>query len=206
MRCRSSTSTGPTCRPPACPRTTPSPPPPPARTPGSSYPASSKRINDSASKRINDPASKRINDHRTRGRCVSDLIERTAADLAGAIASRELTAVEVTQAHLDRIAAVDGSVHAFLHVDSEGALAQAERVDRGEITGPLAGVPLALKDIIVTRGVPTTAGSKILQGWIPPYQATIVERMLAAGIVIIGKTNCDEFAMGSSTEHSAYGA
>jgi aspartyl-tRNA(Asn)/glutamyl-tRNA(Gln) amidotransferase subunit A len=136
---------------------------------------------------------------------VTDLIRLTAAELAGRIAAGEASAVEVTQAHLDRIAAVDDRLHAFLHVDTEGALAQAKRVDAGEISGPLAGVPLALKDIVVTRGVPTTAGSKILEGWIPPYDATIVTKMRAAGIVVLGKTNMDEFAMGSSTEHSAYG-
>ncbi|MDQ1700323.1 MAG: aspartyl-tRNA(Asn)/glutamyl-tRNA(Gln) amidotransferase subunit, partial [Frankiaceae bacterium] len=133
------------------------------------------------------------------------LLTATATELAARIASREVSAVEVAQAHLDRIAEVDEKVHAFLHVDTDGALAQARRVDAGEITGPLAGVPLALKDVIVTKGVPTTAGSRILSGWIPPYDATIVERMRAAGIVVLGKTNMDEFAMGSSTEHSAYG-
>src|SRR5205814_9998745 len=96
-------------------------------------------------------------------------------------------------------------VHAFLHVDTEGALAQARRVDAGEVSGPLAGVPLALKDVIVTKDVPTTAGSRILEGWRPPYDAHVVDRMRAAGIVVLGKTNMDEFAMGSSTEHSAYG-
>src|SRR3954464_5065501 len=101
----------------------------------------------------------------------------SAADLAARIAAGELSAVEVTQAHLDRITAVDDAVHAFLHVDTEGALAQARRVDAGEVRGPLAGVPLALKDVIVTRGVPTTAGSRILRGWVPPYDATIVQRM-----------------------------
>jgi aspartyl-tRNA(Asn)/glutamyl-tRNA(Gln) amidotransferase subunit A len=134
-----------------------------------------------------------------------DLIRLPAADIAARIAARELSAVEVTQAHLDRIAAVDDQVHAFLHVDTDGALAQAHRVDAGEVTGPLAGVPLALKDVIVTRGVPTTAGSRILDRWVPPYDATIVERMRAAGVVVLGKTNMDEFAMGSSTEHSAFG-
>jgi aspartyl-tRNA(Asn)/glutamyl-tRNA(Gln) amidotransferase subunit A len=129
----------------------------------------------------------------------------TAVETAAAISSREVSAVEVAQAHLDRIAAVDDKLHAFLHVDAEGALAQAKRVDAGEVSGPLAGVPLALKDVIVTRGVPTTAGSKILEGWVPPYDATIVKRMRDAGIVVLGKTNMDEFAMGSSTEHSAYG-
>src|SRR5439155_6483582 len=115
---------------------------------------------------------------------------------------------EVAQAHLDRIAAVDGTLRAFLHVDADGALAAAKVVDdrrsAGEPLGPLAGVPLALKDVIVTAGVPTTCGSKILEGWVPPYDATIVTRMKDAGIVILGKSNMDEFAMGSSTENSAY--
>jgi len=136
---------------------------------------------------------------------MNPLLTATATELAAKIAAREVSAVEVAQAHLDRIAEVDEKVHAFLHVDTEGALAQARRVDSGEFTGPLAGVPLALKDVIVTKGVPTTAGSRILEGWVPPYDATIVERMRAAGIVVLGKTNMDEFAMGSSTEHSAYG-
>ena len=137
------------------------------------------------------------------------LLKSTAAQLAGAIAAGEVSAVEVTQAHLDRIAEVDERVHAFLHIDHDGALAAARAVDAkraaGETLGPLAGVPLALKDVIATRAIPTTAGSKILEGWRPPYDATIVERMRAADIVILGKTNCDEFAMGSSTENSAYG-
>jgi aspartyl-tRNA(Asn)/glutamyl-tRNA(Gln) amidotransferase subunit A len=136
---------------------------------------------------------------------MTDLIRLTATEIAAHIAAGETSAVEVTQAHLDRIAAVDDRLHAFLHVDTDGALAQAKRVDAGEVTGPLAGVPLALKDIVVTKGVPTTAGSKILEGWIPPYDATIVSKMRAAGIVVLGKTNMDEFAMGSSTEHSAFG-
>ncbi|MCW2614151.1 MAG: Asp-tRNA(Asn)/Glu-tRNA(Gln) amidotransferase subunit GatA, partial [Frankiales bacterium] len=135
----------------------------------------------------------------------SDLTRLTAVETAAAIASREVSAVEVAQAHLDRIAAVDGPVHAFLHVDADGALAQAKRVDAGEVTGPLAGVPLAMKDVVVTKGVPTTAGSRILEGWVPPYDSTISERLKAAGVVVLGKTNMDEFAMGSSTEHSAYG-
>jgi aspartyl-tRNA(Asn)/glutamyl-tRNA(Gln) amidotransferase subunit A len=136
---------------------------------------------------------------------VTDLVRLGAADLAGLIASGETSAVEVTQAHLDRIAEVDDRLHAFLHVDAEGALAQAKRVDAGELAGPLAGVPLGLKDIVVTAGLPTTAASRILEGWVPPYDATIVERTRAAGIVLLGKTNMDEFAMGSSTEHSAFG-
>ena len=136
---------------------------------------------------------------------MTDLTRLTADQLAAAIAARDTSATEVAQAHLDRIAAVDGDVHAFLHVDAEGALEQARRVDAGELTGPLAGVPLALKDLLCTKGVPTTAGSRILAGWCPPYDATVTARLKAAGVVILGKTNLDEFAMGSSTEHSAYG-
>ena len=136
---------------------------------------------------------------------MTGLTRMSAVELAAAIAARDVTAVEVTQAHLDRIGAVDEQLHAFLHVDAEGALAQAAKVDAGELSGPLAGVPLALKDVIVQEGIPTTVGSRILEGWRPPYDATIVTRLKAAGVVILGKTNMDEFAMGSSTEHSAYG-
>ncbi|MFG3253375.1 Asp-tRNA(Asn)/Glu-tRNA(Gln) amidotransferase subunit GatA [Streptomyces sp. NPDC048172] len=139
----------------------------------------------------------------------TDIIKLTAAELAGKIASGELSAVEVTEAHLARIEAVDEKVHAFLHVDREGALEKAREVDakreRGEKLGPLAGVPLALKDIFTTQGIPTTVGSKILEGWIPPYDATVTRRLREADVVILGKTNMDEFAMGSSTENSAYG-
>jgi aspartyl-tRNA(Asn)/glutamyl-tRNA(Gln) amidotransferase subunit A len=136
---------------------------------------------------------------------VSDVTRMTAAQVAGLIASGQVSAVEVATAHLDRIDAVDDRVHAFLHVDRDGALAAARAVDEKTVTGPLAGVPVAVKDVVTTRGVPTTAGSKILEGWRPPYDATIVRRLRAAGTVMLGKTNMDEFAMGSSTEYSAYG-
>ncbi|MFJ9773476.1 Asp-tRNA(Asn)/Glu-tRNA(Gln) amidotransferase subunit GatA [Kitasatospora sp. NPDC101157] len=139
----------------------------------------------------------------------TSIIKWTAADTAGAIAKGEVSAVEVAQAHLDRIEAVDKKVNAFLHVDTEGALAAARAVDekraKGEELGPLAGVPLALKDVFTTKGIPTTCGSKMLEGWIPPYDATLTSRLKDAGVVILGKTNMDEFAMGSSTENSAYG-
>ncbi|MEV0393071.1 Asp-tRNA(Asn)/Glu-tRNA(Gln) amidotransferase subunit GatA [Polymorphospora rubra] len=140
---------------------------------------------------------------------MADLTRLTATEIAAHVAAGEVSAVEVTRAHLDRIAAVDERVHAFLHVDADGALDAARAVDArraaGEELGPLAGVPVAVKDVLTTRGVPTTAGSRILEGWRPPYDSTIVERLRAAGTVMLGKTNMDEFAMGSSTEYSAYG-
>src|SRR5690625_2414962 len=139
----------------------------------------------------------------------TDLTRLNAADLAAKLTAGEVSSVQATQAHLDRIAAVDSRIHAFLHVNTEEALATAADVDArraaGEDLAPLAGVPIAVKDVGVPWGQPAAAGSKILQGWLPPYDATIVERLRAAGVPILGKTNMDEFAMGSSTEHSAYG-
>ncbi|MFK4804818.1 Asp-tRNA(Asn)/Glu-tRNA(Gln) amidotransferase subunit GatA [Microbacterium sp. ZW CA_36] len=139
---------------------------------------------------------------------MTDLTKLSAAALADKLAAREVSSVEATQAHLDRIAAVDADVHAFLHVN-EHALDAAADIDRrraaGEDLGPLAGVPLAIKDVLVTTDMPSTSGSKILEGYMSPYDATVVARSRAAGLVSLGKTNMDEFAMGSSTEHSAYG-
>jgi aspartyl-tRNA(Asn)/glutamyl-tRNA(Gln) amidotransferase subunit A len=140
---------------------------------------------------------------------MSDLTRQSAATLASAIAQGEVTSEQVTEAHLDRIEQVDSHVHAFLFVDREASLARARQVDQGiqqgRISSPLAGVPIALKDLLATKGIPTTCGSKILEGWRPPYNATIVDRLESAGVVSLGKTNMDEFAMGSSTEHSGYG-
>jgi aspartyl-tRNA(Asn)/glutamyl-tRNA(Gln) amidotransferase subunit A len=139
----------------------------------------------------------------------AELTRMTAAQLAAAIAAGDVSATEVTQAHLDRIEAVDDRVHAFLHVSAEKALAAAAAVDKkraaGEPLGLLGGVPVAVKDLFTTVDMPTTCGSRILEGWQPPYESTVTRRLREAGAVLLGKTNLDEFAMGSSTENSAYG-
>src|SRR5687768_9416927 len=133
----------------------------------------------------------------------------TALEIAAAVKKKERKAREVVETYLAAIDAREGEIHAFNHVMRDEALAAADAIDvrvaNGDDVGPLAGVPVALKDNMCTRGIPTTCSSRILEGWRPPYDATVVTRLREAGAVVIGKTNLDEFAMGSSTENSAFG-
>ena len=139
---------------------------------------------------------------------MSGLTGLSATEIARRVAGRDVSAEEVTRAHLDRIAETDGRIDAFLLVAAERALEKARRVDAdiaaGGVPPPLAGVPVAVKDLLDIEGLPTTCGSRILDGYRPPFTATAVARLEAAGAVVLGKTNMDEFAMGSSTENSAF--
>jgi aspartyl-tRNA(Asn)/glutamyl-tRNA(Gln) amidotransferase subunit A len=139
---------------------------------------------------------------------VAELWQLSISEASDLLKRREISAVELTRAHLDRIGEVEGQIKAFVTVDEHGAMRDAERSDEarreGRALGPLAGIPLAIKDVLCTRGLRTTCSSKILERFVPPYDATVVSKLREAGMVMLGKTNMDEFAMGSSTENSAF--
>src|SRR5689334_13015553 len=135
------------------------------------------------------------------------LTDLTLTEALDKLHSGEIKAVELTQAHLDRIALINPKIDAYLTVTGERALQQAKQADERRAKGddaPLLGTPLAIKDVLCTEGVKTTAGSRILENFVPPYTATSVQKLFDAGAIMLGKTNTDEFAMGSSTENSAY--
>ena len=139
-----------------------------------------------------------------------DLNAATASELTSALLQGETTAVDITTAFLTRIQSQDSAIHAFLHVDADAALAHAARIDRkrqsNQALGKLAGVPVAIKDNICTRGTTTSCSSRMLENFRSPYDATVIARLIAADAIPLGRTNLDEFAMGSSTENSAFGA
>lgn len=140
---------------------------------------------------------------------MTEIFKKSAAELAELLRAGDVTSEELTKIFLDRIERFNGRMNAFLFVDAEGALEQARAVDADRAAGvelpPFAGVPVALKDNMCQHGIPTTAASKMLEGWLPPYDATVVVKLKEARLPILGHTNMDEFAMGSSTEHSAFG-
>src|SRR5919201_5398715 len=190
------------------------PPPPPCPLPMCSVPT---RPNRACPGRRSLPAPRRPSPIGSRSRAwwswnerVTEPCDRSATELAASLRSGEVSAEAIVESSLARIELVDGRVHAFLTVTADAAREQAAEVDRriaaGEDLPAAAGIPLALKDVLCTRGITTTCGSRILRDYVPPYDCTPWARLRSAGSVLVGKTNCDEFAMGSSGENSAFGA